>query len=45
MPVLENHTTQNERKTMEDEPKIPISNRKLVFWQSSINDQRRKIGV
>ena len=30
---------------MEDESKIPIGNRKHIFWQTSINDQRSKLRV
>ena len=30
---------------MEDESKIPVGNRKHIFWQTSINDQRPKLRV
>ena len=30
---------------MEDKSKIPIRNRKHIFWQTSINDQRPKLRV
>ena len=30
---------------MEDESKTPVRNRKCLFWQTSINDQRPKLRV
>ena len=31
--------------SMEDKSKIPIGNRKHIFWQTSIYDQRPKLRV
>ena len=30
---------------LEDESKIPVGNRKCIFWQTSISDQRPKLRV
>ena len=38
----ENHTVLNNVINIKDESKILIGNRKYIFWQTSINDQRPK---
>ena len=35
----------HDRINMEDGPKILIENRKCIFWQTSINDQKTKLRV
>ena len=42
---FKNHTVLDDNIHMEDKSKIPIGNRKCIFWQTSINDQRPKIRV
>ena len=43
LPVIKNHTVLDDGINMEDETKIPIENRKHIFWQTFINDQRPKL--
>ena len=42
---LKDHTALHDGINMEDKPKIPIGNKKCIFWQTSINDQRPKLRV
>ena len=45
VPVVKIHTALDDGINMEDESKIPIENRKYIFWQTSISDQRPKLRV
>ena len=45
LPAKKNHTVLDDGLNMEDESKIPIGNRKRIFWQTSINHQRPKLRV
>ena len=44
-PSVKDHTILDDGINMEDKSKIPIGNRKRIFWQTSINDQRPKLRV
>ena len=44
-PSVKDHTVLDDGINMEDKSKIPIGNRKHIFWQTSINDQRPKLRV
>ena len=44
-PSVKDHTVLDDGISMEDKSKIPIGNRKRIFWQTSINDQRPKLRV
>ena len=42
-PSVKGHTVLDDGINMEDKSKVPIGNRKCIFWQTSINDQRSKL--
>ena len=43
--AVKTHTVLNNVINIKDESKILIGNRKHIFWQTSINDQRPKLRV
>ena len=45
MSTVKSRTTLDDGIGMEDESKTPVGNRKHIFWQTSINDQRPKLKV
>ena len=40
MPTVKSHTDLDDGIDMEHYSKTPVGNKKYVFWQTSINDQR-----
>ena len=42
---MQDHTVLKDGTNMEDKSKIQIGNKKRIFWQTSINDQRPKLRV
>ena len=45
MPVVKSNTGLNDGLNVEDESKTPVGQRKCIFWQTSINDQKLKLRV
>ncbi|XP_041911227.1 uncharacterized protein LOC121677222 [Arvicola amphibius] len=45
VPTVKNHTLLDDGIEMEDESKTLVGNRKRMFWQTSINDQRPNLRV
>ena len=43
--VKKKHAVLDDGINMEDKSKIPIGNKKRIFWQTFKNDQRRKLRV
>ena len=45
MPTVKSHTVLDDGIDMENESKTLVGNRKHIFWQTFINDQRPKLRV
>ena len=45
VPTVRNHTVLDNETEIEDESKTPVGNRKHMFWQTLMNDQRLKLKV
>ena len=42
---MQDHKVLNDGSNLEDKSEIQIGNKEHIFWQTSINDQRPKLGV